>query len=166
VRARAQGDQVEAVQGRGLPRFELRARFHHEAPAHRALAGAPTLDGRAERLQAPRVLPRRHADEHLLDDAPIERIGPGHRLKRREWHFAIRRPDPRALNGHLPTAEHDFARRGTGPTRRSIGLMGVPRATDRGAVFLEHRGEHAQPARTASSKSSVRVSTSRSTNGR
>jgi hypothetical protein len=67
--------QVERVKWRALPGRELRRRPGDEAPADCALAGAAALDLGTDWLQAPRVLPRRDAHEHLLDDAPLEGIG-------------------------------------------------------------------------------------------
>ena len=64
-----QRDQVEAVEGRGLPRLQLRGGPRDEAPTDAALARAATRDVRGERIQAPRVLPRRHADQQLLEDS-------------------------------------------------------------------------------------------------
>jgi len=99
---------------------------------------------RAQWLQAPRVLPRGHAHQHLFDDAAIERVGRGHRLKRRQRDFAGCCPYARPLNGDLPTAEDDFAPRRARPAGRSIGLVRIPRAADRGPILFEHRGEDFQ----------------------
>ena len=137
-------DQVQVLQRGGLPRFELRLRPRHETPTHGTLTRAATRDGLAERLQAARILAGRHADEHLLDDTAIQRIGLRHRLKRRQRDFAGRGAHAGARHRHLPAAEDDFAPDGPRAARGSIGLMRVPRATDGRAVLIEHRGKHAQ----------------------
>jgi len=110
-----------------------------------ALARAPALHRWTERFQAPGVLSRRHADQHLFDDATIERIGRRHRLKRGQGDLAGGRPDTRALDRDLPTTEDHFAARGPGPARRPIRLVGISRPADRRPILLEHRGEHLQP---------------------
>jgi hypothetical protein len=56
-------------------------------------------------LEAPRVLPRRDADEHLLDDVPIEWIGGRHRLERRQRDFAGCRAHAWTLDHHLPAPD-------------------------------------------------------------
>src|SRR5206468_12641012 len=106
-----QRDQVEGIERRTLPRRELRRRAGDEAAADRALTGPTTLHLSTERLQAPRVLTRGHAHQHLLDDATIERIGGGHCLKRRQRDLASRGPYARALDRDFPTAQDDFALR-------------------------------------------------------
>ena len=118
--------------------------LRHEAAAHRALARATAGHVGRHRVQAPDVLPRGHADEHLLDHAAIQRIPLRHGLEGRQGHFARRRPHARSLNDDLAAAQHDLAADGAGPTRRPIGLVGVPWATDRGAILLEHGTEDLQ----------------------
>ena len=121
------------------------AAFGDEATTDRALAGTPALHVRAQGLQTPGVLARRHADEHLFDHPPVQRIGRGHRLKRRQRDLTRRRPHPWTLDRHLPAAQHDFALGGAGPAGRPVRLVGVPRPADRGAIFFEHGGEDLQP---------------------
>lgn len=108
-----------------------------------ALLLAP-LDVAGERFQAPRVLPRPHADEHLLDDAPSQWNSMRHRLKRWQGQFPFGGAQPRALNRHRPAAEHDLARHDAGSTGVPTWLMGVPRSAGGRAILLEHRGEHAK----------------------
>src|SRR5437773_354915 len=74
-------DEIEAIERLRLPRFELRTRLGDESAAHRALARATTHDRRWHRFQTASVLTRRDPDQHLLDDAPIQRIVVGKRLK-------------------------------------------------------------------------------------
>jgi len=139
-----QRHEIEPIQRRALPGRELRRRAGHEAPADRALTGPAALHVRTDRLQAPRVLPRRDADEHLLDHAPVERIGGGHRLERGQRDLASGRAHAGTLDGDLPAAEDDFAAGRPGPARRLLGLLGIPRPADGGAIFFEHRGEDFQ----------------------
>ena len=139
-----QRDEVEAVEQRALPRRELRRRTGDEAPADSTLARAAARHLRPDRLQAPRVLPRSNADEHLLDDAPVEWIGSRHRLERGQRDLAGRGADAQTLDRHFPATEDDFAARGTGPARRPLGLVGIPRPADGRAIFLEHGGEDLQ----------------------
>ena len=136
-----QPDQVESLQRGRLPRFELRLRLRHEAPTHRALAGAPALEVGGDRFQAARVLPRGDAHPHLFDDPSIQRVAMGHRLKRRQRHFAVGRVHAWLLNGDLAPTEHDFATDRAGPAGQAIGLVCVPRAAEGRAVFFQHRGE-------------------------
>jgi hypothetical protein len=98
----------------------------HEAPADSALARAAALDFRTHRLQAPRVLSRRDAHEHLLDDPAIERIRRSHRLKGWQRDLAGGRTHPRALDGHLPTAQDHFAARRPGAAGRPLKLVRTP----------------------------------------
>ena len=69
-----QRDEVEAVERGGLPRPQLRRRLGHEAPADAALARPATHHPGRHRLQAPRILAGRDAHQHLVDDAPIQRV--------------------------------------------------------------------------------------------
>jgi hypothetical protein len=93
-----QGHQVQVFERRRLSRLELRARPRDKAPADSALARAPTRDLGTQRLETARVPPGGDAHEHLLDHAPVERIGRRHRLKRRQRDFAGRGPDARSLD--------------------------------------------------------------------
>src|SRR5436190_2059595 len=77
----ARTDLREAFERDALPGRELRRRAGDEPTAHRALAGAAAFHVQTDWLQAPRVLPRRDAHEHLLDDAPIEWISGRHRFE-------------------------------------------------------------------------------------
>ena len=139
-----QRDQVELIERGRLPGLELRARPRDEPAANGALARPSTRHLGGQRLQAARILARRHSDQHLFDDAAIERIGRGDRLKRRQRDFAGGRPRPWALKHHLPSTQDDFAR---GPPRtagRALGLVRIPRAANGGAILLEHDSDGAQ----------------------
>ena len=136
-----QPDQGEVLQRGRLPRFELGLRLRHKAPAHRALAGAPALDVGGDRLQAARVLAGGDAHQHLFDHPSIQRVATGHRVKRRQRDFAVGRTHTRPLDGDLAPAENDLTADRAGSAGGSIGLVRVPRPTDRRAVLLEHRGE-------------------------
>ena len=110
-----QADQVERLERRGLPCRQLRGRLRHKATTHRALARAPASHRCRHRLQTPRVAPRGNAHEHLLDNAPIQRIDIGHGLERRQRHLPALGPHARAPHGHLAAAQHVFAAHGSGP---------------------------------------------------
>src|SRR5262249_58478055 len=85
-----------------LPRRQLRGRPSDKAPTDGTLARATALQLRTDRVQTPRVLPRRDADEHLLDGPAIERIRRRHRLKRRQRDLAGGCPRPRTSERHFP----------------------------------------------------------------
>jgi hypothetical protein len=87
-------------------------------------------------------------------------------LKRRQGHFAVRRAHARPLNGDLAPAEHDFA---ADVPARLAGRSGScayrgPQTAVRSSSSIAVKT--LRPDRIASSNSSVRVSTSRSTKGR
>ena len=71
--------EIERVEGRRPPGVELRRGLRDEPAAHGALAGAAPGHRRRQRLETARILARRHAHEHLLDDATIQGILAGHR---------------------------------------------------------------------------------------
>ena len=81
-------------------------------------------------LQAATVLPRGDADEHLLDDATIQRIGVGERLERRQCDLFALGPDAGPTNLHFAPAEDDFTRGRPSARGRTRRLMLVPRAAD------------------------------------
>ncbi len=108
-----------------------------------ALARAPRLDIRPRRFQAAAVLPRGDPDEHLLDDATIQRIRVGKRLKRRQCHLVATGPDAGPANLHLASAQDDPPR----ARRRPRGLMLVPRATQGRPIGFKYRGEDLQARR-------------------
>jgi hypothetical protein len=93
--------KIQVLQRRGLPRPHLRRRPRHEATTHTALARPVALNRWRERLQAESIAPRRDTQEHLFDDAPIERIGLGHGFVCREWHLLIPGPHARPANPDL-----------------------------------------------------------------
>jgi hypothetical protein len=66
-----------------------------------ALGRAAALHLRTDWLQARRLLPRCDAHEHLLDDAPVERVGGYHRLERRQRDLAGGRAHARAWDRDL-----------------------------------------------------------------
>ena len=74
--------EVEIGERGGPPGVEVCLRLGHEPPTHRTLARAPGANVRAQRLQASAILARRHAHEHLLNDAPGQRVVPGERPER------------------------------------------------------------------------------------
>ena len=75
-----QDGQHEIVERPTAPGVQLLLRPRDKAPAHCAFARTAALDRRLKRLQAPRILPRDDADQHLLDNAAIERVSLSHRL--------------------------------------------------------------------------------------
>jgi hypothetical protein len=113
-------------------------------PARFTLAGATDSDVGAGGLQAATVLPRGDADEHLLDDAPIQRIGVGERLERRQRDFLALRPDAGPANLHFAPAEDDFTRDRPSARGRTLRLMLVPRAAEGCPIRFEHRAEDLQ----------------------
>lgn len=100
--------------------LELGAGPGHESPAHCTLAGREVLQVRDHRLQRPLVLPRAHANQHLLEGAIAEGVL---RLKfpveRRDDLFTVlahaRPPDL-----HLAAAEHELSLLVTPPAREVL----------------------------------------------
>jgi len=127
-----QREEIEGVEGRGSPGVERRRGLHYESAAHGTLARPARGHRRRQWLETARVLPRRHADEHLFDDATIQRILAGHQLKRRQRHFRAVRADPRPANRDLPTTEHHLARHRATPRGLTVRLMLITRTADRG----------------------------------
>ena len=107
--------EIEAVERGRPPGGELRRRLRDEAAAHGALARAPAGHRRRQRLQTARILARRHAHEHLLDHAPIQRILAGH--PEMSATALPRRRRARAA-GEAPPCGHR-ARPRSGPCRRA-----------------------------------------------
>jgi hypothetical protein len=105
------------------------------------------VDLRARRFQAPAVLPRGDTDEHLLDDATIQRVGVGERLERRQRNLVAIRPDAGPANLHLASAQDDLTRDPPRARRRTLGLMLIPRAAEGRPIRFEHRGEDLQARR-------------------
>src|SRR5213078_584135 len=93
--------------------------LHDKSATHRTLAGAPDADLGADWLQAATVLPRGDPEEHLLDDATIQRVGTRERLKRRQGDFGTGGTHPRPANLHLPSPEDDLAGDRRDATRRA-----------------------------------------------
>ena len=139
-----QRDEVEAVERGGLPRPQLRRRLGHEPPADAALARPPTHDSGRDRLQAPRVLAGRHAHQHLVDDAPIQRVRVRQGLECRQRDFPPVGAHARPLHGHLASAQHHFAGHRARAGLGTLGLMRVSGTAERRAVLLQHRVEHAE----------------------
>jgi hypothetical protein len=137
--------QIQAIQRRRLPRADLRCGARHEAPTDTALARPPAAHLGRQRLEAARVAPRRDAQQHLFDDPPIERIGLGHRLERRQRHLVMPGPHPGPANLDFASAQHDATRRRPGAAGLPLGLVGIPRPADRDPILFEHRFEHLHP---------------------
>ncbi len=131
--------EIEAVEGRRPPGGELRRGLRDEPAAHGALAGAATDHGRWQRFETARILARRHAHEHLLDHATIQRILAGHRSKGGQRHFLAVGTHARPTKRHLAAPEHDLARDGAGSRGLSLHLMLIASPTDRRPIRFEHR---------------------------
>ena len=137
--------QVKGVERGRPPRVQLRLGLRHKTPPHRTLARPPRADVRAQRFQTPAILAGRHADEQLLDDAPVERVGVRKGLDRGQRHFLAVAPDTRPAHRDLAPAQHDFAGRMARPRGAPLGLMRIPRTAHGHAILLQHRVEHLQP---------------------
>ena len=142
-----QHGEVELGERGGPPGVELCLRLGHEPPTHRTLARAPGANVRAQRLQASAILARRHAHEHLLNDAPVQRVVPGERPERGQRDLLAVVPDARSAQRHLAPAQDDLTRRMARPRGTPLGLMRIPGSTDRHAVLLQHRLEDFQARR-------------------
>ena len=137
--------EIQGLKRGGLPAPHLRGGARHETPAHAALTRAATPDLRWERFQAPRVATRRHAQKHLFDDAPVERIGLGHGLERRQRHLLLPSADTGPTDLDLAPAQDDGTGRRARATGCALGLVRVPRPADRDPILFEHGLEDLHP---------------------
>ena len=96
-------DQIQLVEGRRLPRGQLRGGLGDKPAADGTLTHAAAGDVGRERLQTPGIAAGAHADQPLLDGAPPQWIGLGHRLEGRERHLLAPRVDPGG-GGSIPSA--------------------------------------------------------------
>ena len=131
-------DQIQLVEGRCLPRGQLRGGLGDKPAADGALTHAAAGDVGRERLQTPGIASGAHADQQLLDGAPPQWIGLGHRLEGRERHLLAPRADPGAADRYLPPPEDDGTRHRPSPRRRAVGSVRVARPADRRPILLEH----------------------------
>ena len=129
------------------PGRQLGRGLRDEPTTDRALARAPRLNLGARRFQAAAVLPRGNTDEHLLDDATIQRVGVGERLERRQRHLVAIRSDTWPANLHLASAQDHLTGDPPRARRRTLGLVLVPRAAEGRPIRFEHRGEDLQARR-------------------
>ena len=131
-------DQIQLVEGRRLPRGQLRGGLGDKPAADGALTHTAAGDVGRKRLQIPGIASGAHADQQLLDGAPPQWIGLGHRLEGRERHLLAPRADPGAADRYLPPPEDDGTGHRPGPRRRAVGLVRVARPADRRPILLEH----------------------------
>ena len=124
-------DQIQLVEGRRLPRGQLRGGLGDKPAADGALTHTAAGDVGRKRLQTPGIASGAHADQQLLDGAPPQWIGLGHRLEGRERHLLAPRADPGAADRYLPPPEDDGTGHRPGPRRRAVGLVRVARPADR-----------------------------------
>jgi hypothetical protein len=92
-------------------------------------------------------VPRRYADQHLLDHAAIQRVIGGEGPKRRQGDFFTVGSHPRPTNLHLPSAENDLTRDRPRARRGTHDLVLVARPTHRRPIRFEHRVEDLQAGR-------------------
>jgi hypothetical protein len=115
-----------------------------------------------DRLEAEGISARRDAQEHLFDDAPVQRVGLGHGLERGQRYLPLPGADPRAPIWTLRRPDHD----GAGGCARAPGLSGglmlVALAAEGGPILFRALSD----ATHTSSVNSARVSIDRSTNGK
>src|SRR5262249_44549357 len=139
-----QRDEIEAVECGRAPRRQLRGGLDDKAPAHRAPARAPRPDVGARGLPAAVILARSNTEEHLLDDATIQRID---RAKARNVGSATSRPSARTRGRRICTLRP--------PSTTSLGT--VPARPAARSSWCWYRG----PQRTVRSASSIVVTTLR-----
>ena len=101
-----------------------------------------TPAGRGSRLRAYWRVATPH--QHVLDDAPIQRVGVRQGLDRRPRDLTPVGADPRPRDSHLAPAQHDFAGHRARAGRGTRGRMRRPRTAQRRAILLQHRVEHAE----------------------
>ena len=133
-----QRGEVEVLQRRGPPGVQLRLGLRHEAPTDGALTRAAGAHVRTQRFQTALILARRHADEHLFDDAAVERARVRERLDRGQGQLLAVAPDPRSSDRDLAAAQYDLARRMPGPIRTALGLVRIPGTTDGNPILFQH----------------------------
>ena len=111
-------DQIQLVEGRRLPRGQLRGGLGDKPAADGALTHTAAGDVGRKRLQTPGIASGAHADQQLLDGAPPQWIGLGHRLEGRERHLLAPRADPGAADRYLPPPRTTVL--GTVPARDAV----------------------------------------------
>ena len=75
-----------------------------------AFARAAAHHAGRQGLQTPRILAGRDAHHHVLDDAPIQRVGVHHRaLERRQRDLTPGGADAPPRDRHFAPAQHDLA---------------------------------------------------------
>ena len=113
-------------------------------PTDGALTRAAGAHVRTQRFQTALILARRHADEHLFDDAAVERARVRERLDRGQGQLLTVAPDPRSSDRDLAAAQYDLARRMPGPIRTALGLVRIPGTTDGNPILFQHHLEYLQ----------------------
>jgi hypothetical protein len=89
----------------------------------------------------------RRLTQHLAHDALGQRISGSQGAESWQGDFLTSGAHSGAPNGHFPTGQHHFARRGPGTPRRAAGLMAVARPAQRRSVLLQHHLQHLQARR-------------------
>ena len=161
-----QRHKVEVVQRRRLPRPELHRGLRHDPSADAAFARAAAHHAGRQGLQTPRILAGRDAHQHVLDDAPIQRVGVRQGLERWQRDLTPVGADPRPRDSHLAPGQHDFAGHRARAGRGTRGLMRIPRTAQRRAILLQHRVEHAEARADHHLEEFAFVSTRSATSGR
>ena len=100
-----EADQIQVLEGRRLPRGQLRGGLGDKPAADGALTHATAGDVGRERLQTPSIALGADTDQQLLDSAAPQGIGLDPRLEGRQRYFLAGRADPGAPDCHLAPAE-------------------------------------------------------------
>ena len=112
------------------------------------------------------IAPGRDADQHLPNHPAIQRVDIGHRLERGQAHLLAIGAHARAAHGDLAAAEHHLTAHRASPRGSAVSDVRIPRAADRAPISSSIASSTFRPERTASSNSSLRASTRRSTSGK
>jgi hypothetical protein len=113
-----------------------------EPATDRAAARAANGEILGRGFERARVVPRRHADEHLLDRTLVQRILGAERGPRRQLNLAaIDRAYARATDLNPSPAHHQLARSGACAVGMTPGQMSVPRSDEPRAFMFEHGSE-------------------------
>ena len=138
-----------------------------KASTDRTLARAPRGDIRAERVQTPPILTGRHANEHLVDDTPVQRVRVRKCPRGGQRHLRAAAPGARSADGDLPPAQAPpdwgYDRRDRPAARVDVHTGARTQRTD---LLPAWPRAPSGPNATTSSWSSACVSTRISTNGR
>ena len=135
-----QDPEVHVVKRLGKPRRHLLLGQRHESPRDGALRDAPLLR-LEERLEAPRVLARRHAARDRLQRVSIQRVPVGGKDEARQRELAGGASCPKPTDLDAASSERHLRTRAARTDRLPLGVL-LPLRTAAGVPVVLH--QHAQ----------------------